>query len=150
MEITPLSHDECLVVVAHVGFGRLGCSQDNQPYVVPIFFAYEDKYLYVLSTHGKKIEWMRANPKVCVQVDEIELKGKSKWVSVLVNGEYQELPEPQFEKERKHAHRLLQARPGWWVNVFAERRTSEEDDQHIVPLYFRIRIESTSGLRAIP
>jgi|HubBroStandDraft_6_1064221.scaffolds.fasta_scaffold1665182_1 nitroimidazol reductase NimA-like FMN-containing flavoprotein (pyridoxamine 5'-phosphate oxidase superfamily) len=29
-------------------FGRLGCSAYNQPYVVPIYFAYKPGYIYVL------------------------------------------------------------------------------------------------------
>jgi uncharacterized protein len=34
---------------------------------------------------------MRANPKVCVQADEIQNQGE--WISVIVYGEYEELPD---------------------------------------------------------
>jgi nitroimidazol reductase NimA-like FMN-containing flavoprotein (pyridoxamine 5'-phosphate oxidase superfamily) len=37
---------------------------------------------------------MRANPNVCVQTDEIENQGE--WTSVIVNGQYKELTEPQY------------------------------------------------------
>jgi len=67
-----------------------GCSYENQPYVVPIHFAYEDAYLYGFSTFGQKVKWMRANPKVCVQTDKIENQGE--WISVIVYGEYGNCP----------------------------------------------------------
>lgn len=38
---------------------------------MPIFLAWESDYIYVLSTFGQKIEWMRTNPKVCVEIEEI-------------------------------------------------------------------------------
>jgi hypothetical protein len=93
---------------------------------------------------GQKIKWMRSNPKVCVQIDEI--KSQSDWISVIANGEYQELPEPQFEHERAHAHTLLQKRHHWWLNAMAERRIRLRDEE-IKPLFFRIRVSSVTGLR---
>jgi hypothetical protein len=78
----------------NASLGRLGSSYENQPYVVPIRFAYDSGYLYVFSTVGQKVKWMRANPNVCVQTDEIENQGE--WTSVIVNGQYKELTEPQY------------------------------------------------------
>lgn len=125
---------------------RLGCSLNDQPYIIPVGFAYEDDFIYVFATLGKKIEWMRTNPKVCVQVDES--KGQSDWVSVIANGEYQELPEPKFAAERAHARSLLQKRHHWWLNALAERRIQMRD-QDIEPVFFRIQIQSLSGLRGV-
>jgi nitroimidazol reductase NimA-like FMN-containing flavoprotein (pyridoxamine 5'-phosphate oxidase superfamily) len=64
--------------------GRLGWSLGNQPYIVSVCLASEGDFIYVFSTHGKKIVWMRANPEVCIQIDEV--KGQSQWSSVIVNG----------------------------------------------------------------
>ena len=88
---------------------------ERSTYVVPVGIAYKEDYIYVFSTMGQKIKWMRSNPKVCVQIDEI--RSQSDWVSVIANGEYQELPEPQFEHERAHARTLLQKRHHWWLNA---------------------------------
>ena len=88
---------------------------------------------------------MRANPKVCVQTDEIKVTGE--WISVIVNGEYEELPEPQYAAERKHASSLLAKRYHWWLNALGERQM-RVGDKSIEPLFFRIRIHSMSGLRA--
>jgi nitroimidazol reductase NimA-like FMN-containing flavoprotein (pyridoxamine 5'-phosphate oxidase superfamily) len=45
------------------------------------------RQIYALSTVGQKIEWMRQNPKVCLQVDEIA--NQSEWMSVIANGTYE-------------------------------------------------------------
>jgi uncharacterized protein len=145
MQIDEMNEAECREILARAPLGRLGCSFDNQPYVIPVGIAYEADHIYVFSTFGKKIQWMRANPKVCVQVDE--LKGQSDWASVIVNGEYQELEEPRYTDERNHARQLMEKRHHWWLNAMAERRIQLRD-QEIAPLFFRIRVESITGLRA--
>ena len=143
MEINEMTQDACRSVLTRVSMGRLGCSLENQPYVVPICFAYETDYIYVFSTLGKKIKWMRVNPKVCIQIDE--LTNQFQWVSVIANGTYQELPEPQYEVERTHARKLLEKRSRWWLNALAERRIRSRDDL-ITPLFFRVHIDSVTGL----
>ena len=144
MEVNEMAAEECKAVLEHASLGRLGCSYENQPYVVPIHFAYDSGYLYVFSTLGQKVKWMRANPKVCVQTDQIENQGE--WISVVVNGEYEELSEPQYSVERKHARSLLAKRYHWWLNALGERQM-KVDDKAIEPLFFRVRIQSMSGLR---
>ena len=91
---------------------------------------------------------MRENPKVCIQIDEIA-EDQSQWASVLANGRYEELTLPQFEEERAHAHRLLEQRNHFWVNAFATRRLKSESDL-IPPPFFRIRIDSISGICTLP
>ena len=144
MRIDELNETECREILSRTSSARLGCSLNDQPYVVPVGIAYEEDYIYIFSTMGQKIKWMRSNPKVCVQIDEI--KSQSDWISVIANGEYQELPEPQFEHERAHAHALLQKRHHWWLNAMAERRIRLRDEE-IKPLFFRIRVSSVTGLR---
>jgi len=144
--INEMSEKECHAALARNAMGRLGCSLESQPYVVPIYFAYDSNYIYSFSTLGKKIEWMRANPKVCVQVDEIE--SQNRWLSVIANGRYEELPEPLYEAERAHARSLLAKQHHWWLNALAERRITMSDEL-IAPLFFRIFIHSVSGLSAV-
>jgi uncharacterized protein len=145
MLIREMTDKDCHGVLATVSMGRLGCSLDHQPYVVPIYFAYERDYIYVFSTLGQKIDWMRANPKVCIQVEEIATD--SEWASVIANGRYQELSEPEFADENVHARELLAKRSEWWLQALAERRTKVQDDQ-VAPVFFRIHVDSVSGLRA--
>ena len=146
MVINEMTKEECGAFLAKASLGRLGCSLDNQPYVVPIYFVYEPDYIYVLSTFGQKTEWMRANPKVCLEVDEIA--NQSQWISVIADGRYQELSEPQYTAERDHARTLLEKRCRWWQNALGERQL-RLGDHSITPLFFRIHIDSLTGLRAI-
>jgi uncharacterized protein len=145
MEINEMTAEECIAFLERASLGRLGCSLEDQPYVVPIHFAYENGCMYVFSTFGQKVKWMRSNPKVCVQTDEIQ--NPSEWTSMVVYGEYEELPEPQYTAERKHASSLLAKRYHWWLNALGERQL-RVGENFIEPLFFRICIQSMSGLRA--
>jgi nitroimidazol reductase NimA-like FMN-containing flavoprotein (pyridoxamine 5'-phosphate oxidase superfamily) len=146
MVIKEMTLEECRASLASASLGRLGCSLDNQPYVLPIYFAYEPDYVYALSTLGQKIKWMRANPKVCLEVDEIA--NQFQWTSVVATGRYEELPEPQYTAEQEHARMLLGKRYQWWLNALAERQLRLGDDA-ITPFFFRIHIDSMTGLRAV-
>lgn len=145
MTVTEMAQEECRSILIETSIARLGCSFENQPYVVPIYYAYDGGHLYVLSTLGQKIEWMRRNPRVCVEIDQII--SNTEWMTVLVNGEYQELREPQFTEERKRARKLLDRRAHWWQIALAERQSKSEDEL-IAPVFFRIHVDTISGLRA--
>jgi nitroimidazol reductase NimA-like FMN-containing flavoprotein (pyridoxamine 5'-phosphate oxidase superfamily) len=105
MVIREMNRDECEQVLARTRLARLGCAQDNQPYVVPVTLAYHrpeygDPCLYGVTIPGQKVEWMRANPLVCVEFDEVTTDDR--WVSVIVFGRYEELPETaRTRKERQ-------------------------------------------------
>jgi uncharacterized protein len=147
MRIIPISKQECSELLKRVSIGRLGCSLDDQPYVVPVAFSYEPDCIYIFSTVGKKVEWMRKNAKVCLQADEIG--NRSNWMSVIVTGTYSELREPEFTAQREHALEQLAQYSRYWQNPLAERR-EQTSDLSIEPVFFRIDIGSMSGLRAIP
>jgi nitroimidazol reductase NimA-like FMN-containing flavoprotein (pyridoxamine 5'-phosphate oxidase superfamily) len=51
--------------------GRLGLIVENEPYVVPVGFAYADgKVLFHTCSKGMKIDGIKTNPNVCFEVDE--------------------------------------------------------------------------------
>lgn len=79
-EIDELLHEQVV--------GRVGCHVDGLTYVVPLIYAYDGSALYVASIGGLKIEMMRANPRVCFEVDEYSPGG---WRSAIVQGDYEEL-----------------------------------------------------------
>ena len=66
---------------------------------------------------------------------------------MIVYGKYEELPEPQYRAELKHASSLLGKRFHWWLNALGERQM-RVGGKFIEPLFFRIPIQSMSGLRA--
>ena len=147
MRIIAISQAECRELLERVSIGRLACSLDNQPYIVPVAFSYEPDYIYIFSTLGQKIEWMRQNPKVCLQVDEVE--NRSSWTSVVVTGTYLELSETRYPAQREHAMEQLAQYAEWWRTPLAQRRELTSD-LAIQPVFFRIDIKSMSGLRGMP
>lgn len=49
---------------------RLGLCVDNEPYVVPLSFAYSEGAIIIhCSPKGKKMDMLRQNPRVCFEVD---------------------------------------------------------------------------------
>jgi len=146
MRITAISQQECSQLLQRVSIGRLACSLNDQPYVVPVAFSYEPDCIYIFSTVGKKIEWMRQNPKVCLQADEIG--HRSNWSSVIVTGTYLELTEVQYASQQEHAMEQLAQYSEWWSTPLAERR-EKISDLAIETVFFRIDITSMSGLRAV-
>ncbi|WP_025661204.1 pyridoxamine 5'-phosphate oxidase family protein [Rhizobium sp. IBUN] len=108
-----MSHVECLEMLERAHFGHLACSNEGRPYVVPIYFAFQSRVAYSFSMPGRKVEWMRLNPRVCLQVEE--QWGKGGWRSVVLNGHFQELPDDDvWHEERLHAWSLLQRHLDWW------------------------------------
>jgi uncharacterized protein len=147
MRVAPISKEECVQLLKRTFVGRLACCLNDEPYVVPVCFAYDSNSVYVFSTVGKKIEWMRQNPKVCFQADEYG--SRSSWTSVVINGNYLELREPLYAAEKERAKERLSQNTQWWAMPMAERREQAED-LSIEPVFFLIKITSISGLRAIP
>ena len=145
MLIQEMTEGECRAMLGGNHVARLACARNNQPYIVPIQVDLDDEYLYGYATLGQKIEWMRQNPLVCLEVDELMPHGQ--WASVVVIGHYEELPHtPEYEESRSVAERLFQRRPVWWEPASVplaghERRT---------PIVFRIGIDRMTGRRGAP
>ncbi len=147
MRIIAISRQECSELLKRLSIGRLACSLNDQPYIVPVAFSYEPDFIYIFSTLGKKIKWMRQNPKVCLQADEIG--NRSNWLSVIVTGTYLELREPQYTAQQEHALEQLAKYSEWWRNPLAQRR-EQISDLSIETVFFRIDIQSMTGLRTMP
>jgi nitroimidazol reductase NimA-like FMN-containing flavoprotein (pyridoxamine 5'-phosphate oxidase superfamily) len=86
-------------------FGHLGCSRDGRPYVVPMDYAYDGKELYFFTTEGMKTQFIEANPKVCLQVEEIT--DRTHWRSVMVIGKAEQLTNAE---ETQRAMKLITER----------------------------------------
>ena len=133
-----------LELLERATLGRVACTHEGQPYITPMSVTYDANSLYSFSTLGQKITWMRANPHVCVEVEE--LVSPQDWATVIVIGRYQELT---TEKERTYAHDLLERRPAWWEPGYS-RTVMEGKERPLKPVYFRILIDQITGHRGIP
>ena len=148
MIIQELTKEESLTLLKGMNLGRLACVSGTQPYIVPIHFVVDDHYLYGFSTVGKKIEWMRANPHVCVEADEIV--SRHQWITLVLTGMYQELTDtPEWLSVRVFAHELLQKRALWWEPGYVQTVLSDGTQRPLLPLYYRIHIMEISGRRAV-
>lgn len=148
MLIHEMTKQECLDALARLEVGRLGCAHDGQPYVVPIYFAFHDDHLYVFSTLGQMVEWMRANPRVCVEADEVA--ARNKWLSVVVFGHYEEFPNtPEYKLARSRAYGALQQHAMWWEPAYVASAHHGDVDS-LVPIFFCVHIDRVTGQRATP
>jgi nitroimidazol reductase NimA-like FMN-containing flavoprotein (pyridoxamine 5'-phosphate oxidase superfamily) len=147
MLIRETTNEDNLSLLARIRLGRLACARDAQPYVVPLHFAYQDNFLYSFSTVGQKIDWMRASPLVCVQMDEVV--NDETWVSLVIFGSYEELPDiPAFKIERELTYELLQRQANWWEPGYA-KTIIRGAERPLEPVYFRIRIARITGHRSV-
>lgn len=131
MVIREMNREECLRVLAGARLARLGCAHENQPYVVPVYLAYHEASgcLYGFTTPGQKVEWMRANPLVCVEVDEVD--AHDQWMSVIVFGRYEEMTPVSDGESIRAPERPLQvseAMPTWSADSRHRRYEDEGFD----------------------
>lgn len=75
---------------------HLGCAADGRLYVVPISYVYDGASVYIHSVDGLKMELMRRNPQVCLQMEQID--NLANWRSVIVWGEFTELQGTEAEQ----------------------------------------------------
>lgn len=137
--ITRLSRDESLALLRGARIGRLGCVAEGYPYVVPVNFVFDGESAVSHSLPGRKIEAMRENPRVCLQVDDIE--DNFNWKSVIAYGTYEEIT---GATDRARAINLL-------LSLFPELTPVEaliaEDAGAPAPIIFRVRIDRMTGVR---
>jgi nitroimidazol reductase NimA-like FMN-containing flavoprotein (pyridoxamine 5'-phosphate oxidase superfamily) len=149
MQLREMTLNECLNHLARTSLGRLACAHQNQPYVTPIYFAYREPCLYGFTTPGLKVEWMRLNPLVCIEVDQVDQRNQ--WMSIVIFGRYEELrnDEPEWKDERLRAFEILQQHARWWEPACASSR-HRDTAQELVPIFYRIHIDRITGRQAAP
>jgi uncharacterized protein len=148
MLISEITRDECRRRLGEATLCRLACAEDAQPYVVPVYLAAHGDYLYGVSSLGKKIEWMRANPLVCVEIDDV--KSADEWTTLIVFGSYEELPDTLDHKlTRSRAYDLLRKRAMWWQPAYVAV-AGHDQSTTLTPVVYRIRIDRVTGRRALP
>jgi uncharacterized protein len=104
IEVKELSNGEIAQLLERTGYGHLACSRENEPYIVPVHFAYDGADIYIYTTEGKKFEIIKANPRVCLQVEEVS--DNEHWLSVIVDGEAVRISD---KVERERAMKLITA-----------------------------------------
>ncbi len=147
MLIQSMTRQASIDLLARANVGRLACAHEGQPYVTPMSFIYDAGCLYSFSTVGRKITWMRENPLVCVEAEE--LVNRWEWATVIVIGRYEELPKTTNDADRVLAFDLLRRRPMWWEPGYAKTVVEGKERRLEEGVYFRIRCSEITGHRAI-
>jgi uncharacterized protein len=102
IQVEEMRDSEIQGLLGRINYGHLACARDNQPYVVPVHYAYDNPNIYIYTTEGKKAEIIRDNPKVCLQVEDVADNGN--WQSVIVMGEAEQIT---TIKEREEIVQLI-------------------------------------------
>lgn len=125
--------------------GRLGCYANGKTYVVPISYVYDGKCIYAFSREGMKLQMMRKNPEVCLQIDN--LGQMDNWQSVIVWGRFEELIEQQERTEAllKLMNRMLPAITSEMVHISPNYPFLPEHPETIAGVVYRIRITEKTG-----
>jgi nitroimidazol reductase NimA-like FMN-containing flavoprotein (pyridoxamine 5'-phosphate oxidase superfamily) len=134
--IRNLPDDRIEALLEESVIARLACAAPafgERPYLVPLPCFYDGQGLVALSGPGTKIRVMRANPLVTIEVDRGT--APDRWESVVAEGEYQELMDPD---QRAAALGTIAAMSG---------DTPQLDEHTIV---FRIRLTAKSGRYELP
>jgi uncharacterized protein len=144
VRVYELSPQECVDVLGRAQIARLACTRGDEPYVVPIYIAFDGRDLYGFSTLGQKIVWLRANPRVCIEVEEVS--EQREWTTVLAFGRYQELSRPHEDAAGlATAEALLARRPAFSLPGAAKVGTQE----HGTPVLYRVVVNRMTGRRNI-
>ena len=93
-----LTEDQINNVLASHVIGRIACSDGKKPYIIPVTYTYDGKYIYGQTNEGKKLKILRKNANVCFEVDD--MTDMRNWQSVVVYGLFEELNEAEAKTAR--------------------------------------------------
>lgn len=140
MIVREMRDADCYGIINRQFFGRLASCAKDQPYVVPVHYVASGGLLYSFSMPGRKIDNMRQNPNVCLQVDE--LQDHRHWKSVIVEGRYRELSEAD---DCQRAWEILQHQSIWWEPGALKPKPSDTIVEKRSHLFYTISIDRMSG-----
>ncbi len=126
--------------------GHLACCEDNKPYVVPITYYYDEPSNSLISytAEGKKVEILRNNPQVCVEVSDV--KHLSHWQSVILEGTFEELSGMEAMEGIRllstQLTRLINEQGHPRVEFIEDMNRAREDSPKVI---YRVRITDKDG-----
>jgi len=142
-----LSPEEMEELLQKNMIGRLGCTDGQLVYVVPVSYLFDNNTLLCHSRDGLKIEMMRRNPNVCFEVDEI--RDYNNWRSVIAWGVYEELTE---EKDIEYARQFfteymlqMKTEEAAVPPHLQQERFHNTKPDYVPALYYRIHLSKITG-----
>ena len=80
-----LDRDEALRILEAAPVAHLGMIDSGLPYVTPMSFVVSGEYVVFRTMAGRKLDAIRANPRVCVEASDFD-PATGDWSSVIVTG----------------------------------------------------------------
>lgn len=124
---------------------RLACCLNNRPYIVPINYAFNGYCIYARTHAGMKLDIMRKNPSVCIEVEEIETP--TNWRTVVAWGRFEEVTDiPEREKALTMLHNRSVISIAGENFRFTEEWPFKPDDMNVVEgVVYKIVLEEKTG-----
>jgi nitroimidazol reductase NimA-like FMN-containing flavoprotein (pyridoxamine 5'-phosphate oxidase superfamily) len=119
-------------IVGRVACCGHGAAGDGRPYLVPLAYGYDGEAVYAHSGPGRKLDLMRAEPRVTFEVDDAE--APDRWRSVIAEGTFEEIADP---RQREAALAV----------IYGPDSAPDLGSQTVV---FRIRLTARSGRYETP
>src|SRR3954471_2128118 len=118
--------------------GRIACCghgavRNGRPYLVPLAYGYDGESIYAHSGPGRKLDLMRAEPRVTFEVDAAE--ASDRWRSVMAEGTFEEIDD---FVERQRGLRIIYRPPAEIPTLAPE------------VVVYRIRLTQRSGRYETP
>lgn len=79
-ELTPT---QCMALLESSRVGHMAVISDGDPYVAPISYVLIGEALYVRTAPGRRIDALRANPRLCFEVSHMD-DSTGDWESVII------------------------------------------------------------------
>lgn len=141
-----LTKEQIENIIHSQSHGRLACSEDNKPYIVPVCYGYDGQYMYCQSKQGKKLTILRKNPNICFQIDTVT--NLNHWQSVLIYGTFEELDVEEAVQARSLLFsKVLTLMTETVAHSFEHNSNKHpiDDSNRIKEIMFRINILETTG-----
>ena len=87
--ISRIQKSDCKLFLKRNYIGQLAYIYQDRPFSIPITYYFHDDRIICYSGSGHKINAMRSQPNVSLQVSEIS--EITKWKSVIAHGKFQEM-----------------------------------------------------------
>ena len=122
--------------------GHLAYLWQGKPHVIPITYYFDpaDNTIISYTSEGHKIDAMRANKSVAVQVEQVQ--SISNWESVMLQGSSAKQKLHLFTEGVKDIIRRKENREVGFINEFSSKSSANG-----IPVVFQIKILEMSGKR---
>lgn len=139
--IVALTREQCEALLANQHVGRIAYFHRQVVDIEPIFYVYDDGWIFGRTSHGTKLEMLQHQPWVAFEVDDV--RGEFDWQSVVVHGSFRLLTDTGSEP-----HRELHARAAATIQRVAPKTFTSADPTPHRGVVFGIAVNEMTGRKA--